>query len=363
MHVVVDLIFLVPGETGGRETYVRELLPALRRARPDWRLTGVVAREAAGRGWWRETLDDVVVLEAASGRARGRWALGELALLPRSARGADLVHAPANFGPLHGAFARVLTVHDVIWRRVPDSVPAPVRALTTAMVGAAARRADRVLTVSEAARADLVDLLGLAADRIVVAPNGAAPPATTGDAARGRALAGVQDGRPIVLSVATDLPHKQLDAVARAVAAMPAAHRPVAVYAGRGTERFAGGADTRGLGPVDPAQLEDLYAAAALLALTTRYEGFGLPLLEALLRGVPVVCTDLAVLREVGGDAARYVDTADPAAFAGALAETLAGGPEVQRRRAAGGERAAGFTWARSAQATAQAFEAAVAAR
>ncbi len=70
MHVGLDLLFLVPGATGGRETSTREIALRLRALRPDWRFTAFVAREAAGDGWWREAADDVVVLAGASGRAR-----------------------------------------------------------------------------------------------------------------------------------------------------------------------------------------------------------------------------------------------------------------------------------------------------
>ena len=102
MRVGLDLLFLVPGQTGGRETYARELMRGLAAERPDLELTALVNREtaAAGAGFWSEAARVVEV--GSSGVARGSWALGELWRLPRAARGLDVLHSPANFGPLHG---------------------------------------------------------------------------------------------------------------------------------------------------------------------------------------------------------------------------------------------------------------------
>jgi len=373
MHVGLDLLFLVPGETGGRETYARELLTALRRVRPDLRLTAFLNREtaAAGAGFWSEQVDHAVVLPQASGRARGRWAVGELAGVTRAAARArvDVVHGAGNFAPLHGPFARVLTLHDLLYRELPELMSPPLRWATAALVVPAARRATRVVTGSEASRTAIVEQLGVASERVVTTPYGLGSLPAPGDAGRGRALLGL-DGRPLALAVATNLPHKNLDRLLEALAAMPRSERPVLALAGHGTD---GGAlpararelgvehDVRLLGGIPSAQLEDLYAAAALLVTATRYEGFGLPVLEAMARGVPVVCSDIPVLREVAGEVALFVDPADSRSVADGLRRMLAGGEEVERLRAAGRERAAGFTWERTAEATAAAYEAAAA--
>ena len=121
--------------------------------------------------------------------------------------------------------------------------------------------------------------------------------------------------------------------------------------------------DARFLGPVSAELLEGLYAAAALLATTTLHEGFGLPVLEAMARGVPVAASDLAVLREVAGDAAIWHDPRDPSSVAAALRRLLAGGAEVERLRAAGRDRAQRFSWRATAEATARVYDRALSAR
>ncbi|HXE44426.1 MAG TPA: glycosyltransferase family 1 protein [Conexibacter sp.] len=374
MHVGVDLLFLVPGETGGRETYARELLTALRRVRPELRLTAFLNREtaAAGDGFWSEQVDRAVVLPQASGRARGRWAAGELVGVARAAarERVDVLHGAGNFAPLHGRFARVLTLHDVLWRELPELMAPPLRWATEALVTPAARRATRVLTGSDASRRAIVERLRVAAERVVTTPYGLGSLPAPGDAARARTAIAL-DGRPLALAVATSLPHKNLPLLLDGLATLPEPERPVLAFAGHGTDRGALPArvrelglesDVRLLGATAAAQLEDLWAAAALFLTPTRHEGFGLPVLEAMARGVPVACSDIPVLREVAGDeAALWLDPTDPGTVATAMRALMAEGPDVERRRAAGRERAARFTWDATAEATAAVYEAAAA--
>jgi glycosyltransferase involved in cell wall biosynthesis len=378
VHLGLDLLFLVPGASGGRETYARELIAAIREQRDDLRVTAFVNREtaAAGPGFWTELADRTVVLRAASALERRRWALGELALLPRAAarEGVEILHSPANFAPVHGPFVRVLTLHDLIFRRLPDTVPTPLRWGTEATVPPAARRAHRVITASAASRDDIVAELGIRPERIDVIPHGIAePPAVSdGAVARMRHRLGA-DRRRIAISVATDVPHKNLGVLLRGLALIASQERPLLVFAGFGTDtgslpslaaELGVSDDVRLLGAVAPDDLEALYAQADALVTATLYEGFGLPVLEAMARGVLVACSGLPVLGEVAGDDAQMFDPHDPASVASALQRVLAGGDALERRRAAGRERAARHTWAASAAQTLRAFDqAAVVAR
>lgn len=375
MHIGLDLLFHVPGHRGGRETYVRELMAALRAVRPDLRMTVFVNRaaERVNTGFWRHSADDTVVLPRVDPHRRGRWALGEVVLLPRVAArlGVDVLHSPANFAPLSGPFARVVTLHDLLFRCHPERLQRIKRMRARVLIPPAVRRAHRVITVSETSKSDIVARLRVPPDRVDVVPNGRGQSSERpGDPDAGRVRLGV-GGRALALSVAADLRHKNLSALLDGLAAMAPNERPVLAFVGRGTDRGALPArvrklglegDVRLVGPVESGELEDLYAAAALLVTATRYEGFGLPVLEAMARGVLVACSDIPVLREVAGDGAAYLDPGDPASIAGAMHRLLAGGPDVDRLRAAGRTRAASHSWRNAAVATAGVYEQALAA-
>ena len=377
MHLGLDLLFLVPGASGGRETYARELTAAMREQRGDLRVTAFVNRETAaiGHGFWRDLADKTVVLRRASALDRRRWALGELVMLPRAAarERVEVLHCPANFAPLNGPFARVLTLHDLIFRRLPDTVPTPLRWGTEATVPPAARRAHRIITGSNAARDDIVAELKLKLNLIDVIPHGIATPPPVSEAAVARTRERVAAaGRPAALSVATDVPHKNLPVLLRGLALLAPEERPVLVFAGFGTDVGALPGlvselglenDVRLLGAVAPDDLEALYAQADVLVTATLYEGFGLPVLEAMARGVLVACSELPVLREVAGDDAEMLDPHDPASVAAALRRLLSGDADLQRRREAGRERAARYTWSAAATQTLRVFDEAVEAK
>src|SRR5205807_6163677 len=121
MHVGLNLVYLVPREMSGLETYARELVPVLLQRRPDLRLTGFVNREASSDSGLRELIPTVIV--PVRGRRRVEWAAGEQTLLPVLARraGVDLVHSLASTSPAWGPFRRVVTIHDVIYRIHPEA--------------------------------------------------------------------------------------------------------------------------------------------------------------------------------------------------------------------------------------------------
>jgi glycosyltransferase involved in cell wall biosynthesis len=360
VRVGLNLVFLVPGETGGRETYARELVGALRAERPDLDLVAFVNREtaAAGDPFWAESVTLPV-----HARRRAEWALGEQLALPRAARraGVDVLHSLANTAPGRGRYRRVVTIHDLLYKRFPEYHSAAMRWGTSALVSLAARRSDRIITVSDASRRELVELLGVPEEKIDVVPNGIG---ATAPAAPAAALDAGE--RPVVLAVATRLRHKNLGALVEAMGLIDPARRPVLAGVGRPTpvdttprarvDELGLEADVRLLGAAAPEELEGLYAGADLVAHPSLYEGFGLPVLEAMARGVPVACSDIPPLREVAGDAARYFDPRDPATIATAIAELLADPAERERLAQAGRARAAGFSWAKAARETAASY-------
>jgi glycosyltransferase involved in cell wall biosynthesis len=368
-HVGLNLIFLVPRETGGMEVAARALIPALVRAAPGVRFSAFVPREAAGEDLGVESV--VVPVHAAN---RFEWVRGEQALLPglASHHGCELVHSLASTAPARGRFRRVVTIHDLNYLVVPDA-HFGLRGLgMRALVPLAARRAHRVITDSANTRADVVSRLRVRAAKIDVVPLGVgrppAGPVTPEPELRRRLDLGE---RPLVLSLSAKRPHKNLAGLIDALARIAAGHRPVVVLPGyttpheaelRERARAAGIADSvRFCGWLPEPDVEGLLAAATAFVFPSFYEGFGLPVLEAMARGVPVACADRSSLPEVAGDAALLFDPGDPGAIAAAIERLLGDPAERARLVAAGRARAAEFTWDRTARATLASYERALA--
>jgi glycosyltransferase involved in cell wall biosynthesis len=361
-HVGLNLVFLVPGETGGMEIAARELIPALRDAAPGLRFTAFVNREAADEDLGVESR--VVPVRASN---RLEWVRGEQLLLPRLARECDVLHSLASTAPARGAFVRVTTIHDVNYLVVPEA-HFGVRALgMRVLVPLAARRSRRIIAVSEATKRDLVARLNVPSEKVDVVPWGLGQPARATPTPEGELRARLELGdRPVLLSLSAKRPHKNLAGLLDALALLPPERRPIAVLPGYPTPHEAElrdraqrlGIDARFPGWTSAEDVEGLFALSAAFVFPSFYEGFGLPLLEAMARGVPVATSDRASLPEVAGDAAVLFDPSDPAAIAAAI-ETLLADPEPWI--AAGRERVKQFTWARAAELTLASYERALA--
>jgi glycosyltransferase involved in cell wall biosynthesis len=369
-HVALNLAYLVPGETGGMEVYARALVPALRERRPDLRLTAIASPELASElraAPWCEGVG--VVALRASGRTRVRRALAEQTLVPVAARraGAELLHSLASTGPVaRYGMANVVTVHDVIYASHPETHQPLLRYGMALLVPASARAADRVLADSEHTRSELVERLGVSPAKIDVVPlgPGADPVAPTPEPEL-RARHGLGDG-PLVLSVSARRPHKNLERLIDAVRSLEGrATLILPGYPAPGDAELAerGGERVRILGWVSAADLEGLYAASACLAFPSLAEGFGLPVLEAMRRGLAVACSNASSLPEVAGDAALLFDPLSVADIAGAIGRLLDDEELRTELVARGHERAALFSWLRTAEGTLAAYDAALAAR
>ncbi len=363
-HVALNGLWFDPGRSSGTETYLRGLVPALARERPDLRLTLATTRRGADalieEGWG----DFCALVRVPTDEGeRVRRLLSELVRFPDLARrrGCDLLHSLSNTGPALTPAPHVVTIHDVIFFH-HATMPWTTTLATRAVVGAAARRAAGVITVSETSRDAIVSTLPVAPERVSVVHNGAGREPGAGVPAEVlRERLDLPAAARVVLCVAALRPHKNQALLVRALARLP--EDVVLVLAGH-EEAYAD--DLRSLGAglsvqdrlrfagyVSDAELEGLYALAACAAFPTLAEGFGLPVLEALRRGLPVACSDLAVLHEVGGDACVYFDPHDDADATRAVLAAVERAGDAQ----AGMARAAGFGWAAAAKGTLAAYE------
>ena len=368
MHIGLNLIYLVPGETGGPEIYARELIPALVAAAPDVRFTAFINREAAASGGpWIDEMEHVEMPLRAANRVN--WVRGEQVMLPRWARrhGVDLVHSLANTGPVWGRFARVTTVHDLLYLMVPEA-HFGIRGLgMRVLVPAAARRSDRVIAISNSTRDDVVDHLHVPAERIDVLPQGIGVTASEHPLSedRLRERLGLGDRR-VLLSVSTKRAHKNLGRLLEAHSRIPPTERPLLVLPGYSTpheqelreraRELGIESDVLFVGWLAAEELDGLYATAECFVFASRYEGFGMTVLEAMARGVPVACSRASAIPEVAGDAALLFDPDSTEEIAGAIRSMLADERLRARLAAAGRRRAAEFSWERTARGTVETY-------
>ncbi|MEJ7762595.1 MAG: glycosyltransferase family 1 protein [Thermomicrobiales bacterium] len=352
---------LLSGEPGVGQAGIGRYLDRLIAALPD----------ALGPG------NDLVVLgqPVPPGESAFRRIVWEQTVLPQEARRArlSLLHAPVNVAPLVAPCPMVVTVHDLAFLRLPDVVPAGRRRYLTAMTRRSVARAARVLAVSEHTARDVVELLGVPMERITVTPLGVDPwfrPPAAGALAAFRAERELD--RPFILAVGTREPRKGLTTLLRAFALVASAvpHDLVLVGAA-GWMNMSFDQALAGLpspvrtrvrleGFVPAADLPSWYGAADVFAYPSLYEGFGLPVLEAMACGAPVVTSAVSALPETSGDAALLVPPGDAAALADAIRRILGDVPLAVDLSGRGVARAALFPWSRTAETTVAAYRAAI---
>jgi glycosyltransferase involved in cell wall biosynthesis len=340
--VVLDADVLGRRRTGD-ETYVSALLAELPKLSTDLRFAAVTRRPD-------RVPDGIepIKLPAQSQPFRMAWSLPRLLrrLHP------DLSHFQYVVAPRSPSPA-VVTIHDLSFERDPRLMRRRDRFFFRAMVPRSARRADRVLAVSERTKRDLVELYGLDEAKVVVTPNGVDM--------RFRPGSGRNGGDPYLLFVGALQSRKDPVAAIEALSLVGTGLRLVLVGPDKGAERKAREAVSRlrldgrveFAGHVEMDELASLYRDAEALVFPSRYEGFGLPVIEAMASGTPVVATVAGALPEVAGDAAILVEPGDPVALAGGIERALA---DRERLVRAGLERAKLYSWAETAERTLAAY-------
>jgi glycosyltransferase involved in cell wall biosynthesis len=257
------------------------------------------------------------------------------------------VVAPGSASP------SVVTIHDLSFERDPRLMSARDRFFFRTMVPRSVRRADRVLAVSELTKQDLVELYGISAEKIVVTPNGVDPAFGPSGPSR--------NGPPYLLFVGALEPRKDPLSAIEALSLTKSDLR--LVFAGpdkgggerahRAVARLGLGQRVDFAGHVDKDELAALYRGASCLVFPSRYEGFGLPVVEAMASGTPVVASAAGAVPEVAGDAAILVEPGNAVALAGAIERALA---DRERLVRAGFERARRYTWTETARKTIEVY-------
>jgi alpha-1,3-rhamnosyl/mannosyltransferase len=377
VRVAIDVSALSGGLVSGTAVYLYRLCEALASAGGEDRFD-LLYNGMPGKG--EELARSLERGRASVTVARLRWPLLPGPLFDRPYPGAlhdlvvqaDVFHVGEFVYPRpRSGQAVVATVHDVTTRLFPQWHNFPNRVLHERRLGWIARHATRVIVDAEATRRDTAAQLGVSAARLDVVPLARGTgSATTAAAAATPLRERWRPGQePYVLFVGTLEPRKNLTRLVEAFGRLPADLGAVRLVLGGAwgwrTRRLREA--VRGLGrrvavtgALEPAALEAWYAGATVFAYPSLYEGFGLPVLEAMAAGVPVVTSRGGALEEVAGGAAMLVDPLDVGGIAAALERLLRSPEERERLRALGREREREFTWERTARLTLDVYRRAV---
>ncbi len=370
MRIVMDYTSAAR-QGGGIGRYARELIGAILAAPAPHRYTLFAAVGGLGERWAREQAR-LRALAPASVAFRtlpltDDWLarLWQRARLPLPAEWltgpADLFYSPDFvLPPLQRRTRALLTVHDLSFLRTPETFPPALRRYLEQAVPRSVARADLILADSEATRRDLLELLAVPPERVAVLLSGVSPHFTPqpepGERERLHRQYGVEL-QPYVLAVGTVQPRKNYARLMEALDPLVAAHPLQLVIVGRPAwlaEPILAAAAARPwvklLGFVADADLPALYRQAALLAFPSLYEGFGIPPLEAMACGTPVVASTTSSVPEVVGDAGMLLDPLDGPAWSAAIARLLDDAELCAELRRRGLARVQQFTWERAAR-------------
>jgi glycosyltransferase involved in cell wall biosynthesis len=374
LKVGVNTLFMIPGEVGGSETYLRETLHAIAANHPGIALVLFTNRENDAS--LREELSSFGQIEFAmlDFKAANRYMriVREHLELPHAARKAniDLLWSPGYTAPFWAPCPQVVSILDMQYKSHPEDLSLVARLTTDALVKMAAARCRRIIAISDFTKTEIVKYTSAEPARIDVTHLGVddcfakALPASKLAMARHRLAGG--DGS-YILCVSNTYPHKNIDAAVRVFGTLASEipHRFVLVGQPRlGEPQVA--AAWKGLDDQSRAirhtrlsgsDLIALYQGANIFLFPSRYEGFGLPVLEAMMSGTPVVASPAASIPEVGGQDIVYADPESPRALADAVRAVLAWSPEHRRERVESAKRwASQFNWRSTAERTIKVF-------
>jgi glycosyltransferase involved in cell wall biosynthesis len=375
LRIGLNLVYLTR-HAGGVGTYARELIPELLQAEPGCRIVAFVSRELDSEDRsapWAAEIEwvqlPVTVTHGPGWNAfrllRAQWATEPWGA---SRRGLDVIHGMANIAPLVApGVATVVTLLDLIWLRDPGTMTfREILAMKCSAIPSV-RTADRVIAISRAAREDMVETLGLRRDRISVTPLGVRVEGRAAPSPESELRAQLELGsQRVVLCVSQKRTHKNMAGLIRAMVGLDAllvlpgspTHHEVELR--RLAQELGISAQVRFPGWLEEPQLERLYRLASCFVLPSFQEGFGLPALEAMGRGVPVCCSNTSSLPEVVGDAGLMFNPEDVDDIRLAIGRLLADRGLAAELAERGRQRSSMFTWRRTADATLEVYRRAI---
>ncbi|MHB8382115.1 MAG: glycosyltransferase family 4 protein [Candidatus Binataceae bacterium] len=367
MKIGINLVWLVPGYRG-LETYARGLLAGLDQT--DQHNRYVLFTNPQNHASFAHLSNRFVRrLCPLAIKSRVAWRIAEQVLVSRysALEQLDLLHSPADLIPLKRNCATVVTIHDVNFYSLSDRLPAGASRLFDLWARRAALRSDAIITVSRFSKEQISAHCGVPDHRISVIYNAAAIRSLPSPDRWPRLAQRLGLSSDYIVTFSDGSPHKNLGALLQAFARLGPNDRPRLAVVGdrakqsRQTRRLLGDLNLSGsvifTGYLCDDELSLVLGNARMLALPSTYEGFGLPVVEAMAAGVPVACSRAAALPEIAGNAAVYFAPADIGAMARAITTLLADELLRSNLAAAGRARAGQFSWPRSARRTIEVYE------
>jgi glycosyltransferase involved in cell wall biosynthesis len=370
MRIGINTLFLIPGEVGGSQTYFCETFGAMLEAFPDdgYVLFTQIENDRFLRDRFGAYLNVTFVPLPFRAMNRVVRIIREQVELPWKVRGQalDVLWSPGYTAPVFCRVPQVVSILDMQYRRFPDDLSWLARLTTDILLRLAAWRIRHILTISEFSRSEIVHFLGTDPARITVTHLAAS------EAFAAASVCGLPSALPasavesgFLLCVANTYPHKNVHTLVEAYRRIADVYPQALVLVGKA--RRGEPLLTDALASLPPVcrervirldglafpELVALYQRCAVCIFPSLYEGFGLPVVEAMLAGVPVVASDIPTHREVGGTAIAYADGRSAAAWCAAIARELQfPGDTRLRQQQSASRQARSFSWKRTAERT-----------